>query len=897
MFKILAAWVAFVGPAAPPAPTAINAHSSPNPSAPGVTVTVSGNVQTIPPGFSTPTGQILLTENSVALLQPQPVVGGGNFSISLSGLAVGTHNILVTFSGSGSFMQSQTPVLQIVGATMTTVSASPSNPQYGTAITLTAVVTASASGSPTPQGSVAFNDGSSPLGTKSLAGSSASIVLPTQLLPGPHQITAVFTPSDGNSLTSTSSILNLSVLPAATSVTATASPNPANIGQPITLNITVAQASGAPKPTGTVSVKNSTQTLATAQLSNGSATATVTLSKGGNVILELDYSGDAIYAPAIGSIEPAGNQITSTLSLTANPASITFGQSVTMTAQVGPSPPIGASAPTGQVQFSDENTGFGPALLANATASLTIPNLPGGSHQFSASYAGDASWTSSKATATVVVNRANSSLNLTSNVVSPFVAQSVTLTATLGGTNALIPPGGTVQFADGAHILGSATASSGKATLAISFSQAGSHALTATYAGDSNYLGATGSLTQNVNPLTGALSLSYSPASATFGETVTLSVTLSAPAAGNLASPTGLIQILDGSISIGSFPVTGSGASTTISSFSPGAHALSATYGGDANWQPAQSGIVIMVIGPCPTTTTIASSPASATDTQMTLVASVAPGHTVPVPPTGAIQFSDQATGTILATSTLANGSATATVPVTSDPVIATYSGDNNFATSTSAPLSRIAVVNAAAFTAQSFAPDELVSIFGSNLGTGGTSVNIVDASGIAQPATLFYAGPTQINLAMPTTLVDGAATLTVTTSSGATFRSAITVARVAPGIFSADASGQGQAAAQILRVHSDGSQTVESVAGPIVLGTDPAYLVLYGTGIRRALSVICDIGSQSLTPVYAGPQPQFQGLDQIDVLLPAILQGGGKMNVSISADGKLSNTVTLVFQ
>src|SRR5205807_9391579 len=117
----------------------------------------------------------------------------------------------------------------------------------------------------------------------------------------------------------------------------------------------------------------------------------------------------------------------------------------------------------------------------------------------------------------------------------------------------------------------------------------------------------------------------------------------------------------------------------------------------------------------------------------------------------------------------------------------------------------------------------------------------------------------------------------------------------VAPGLFTAAANGKGPAAAQIIRVHADGSQTVENAsATPINLGSDTVYLVLYGTGIRNRSStagVTCTINGLKLPVTYAGPQPQFPGLDQVDVLLPAALKGAGTVEVSISVDGQASNT------
>lgn len=121
----------------------------------------------------------------------------------------------------------------------------------------------------------------------------------------------------------------------------------------------------------------------------------------------------------------------------------------------------------------------------------------------------------------------------------------------------------------------------------------------------------------------------------------------------------------------------------------------------------------------------------------------------------------------------------------------------------------------------------------------------------------------------------------------------------VVPGIFTANASGQGPAAAQAMCVQPDGSQTVESVTNGIDLRSGAVYLLLCATGLRHRSSldgVVCNISGRSLPVVYAGPQSEFPGLDQVNVLLPASLAGAGTVNVSLSVDGVISNTAKLLF-
>ena len=78
----------------------------------------------------------------------------------------------------------------------------------------------------------------------------------------------------------------------------------------------------------------------------------------------------------------------------------------------------------------------------------------------------------------------------------------------------------------------------------------------------------------------------------------------------------------------------------------------------------------------------------------------------------------------------------------------------------------------------------------------GGATVTIRDSLGTEQLASLFFTSPGQINCHIPAGLAPGAANVTVTTTSGAEINGALQIANVAPGLFSASATGQGVAAA-----------------------------------------------------------------------------------------------------
>lgn len=241
-----------------------------------------------------------------------------------------------------------------------------------------------------------------------------------------------------------------------------------------------------------------------------------------------------------------------------------------------------------------------------------------------------------------------------------------------------------------------------------------------------------------------------------------------------------------------------------------------------------------------------------------------------------------------------------------------------------------VATVSAASFLGVELAPESIVAAFGSNLATGvaiastvplpttllGTKVVVRDSAGTSRDAALFFVAPTQINYQVPPGTANGTATITVTVNNNTVAAGSITVSTVAPGLFSANSSGQGVAAAVVLRIKSNGAQIFEAVsrfdqaAGGFVpveidMGTaagDLVYVLFYGTGFRKRTSagnISVNLGGaiRALNPGNfedAAAVDGFIGLDQANVLLPASLAGRGVINISFTVDGKPSNTIQL---
>jgi uncharacterized repeat protein (TIGR01451 family) len=191
-----------------------------------------------------------------------------------------------------------------------------------------------------------------------------------------------------------------------------------------------------------------------------------------------------------------------------------FGQSVTFTATVTNTGTTTAT-PTGTVQFSVDGVPFGAAVplsgsgtaamaTSSATATLSVSGSP---HTVKAVYTNiDGNFSGSSGTLSQTVNPAPTSTTVTSSVNPSIFGQSVTFTATVANTAgagiSTATPTGSVQFMDGASLLGTPQPVSGlgTATMTTSALTAGSHSIISVYANvDGNFKGsASTTLTQVV---------------------------------------------------------------------------------------------------------------------------------------------------------------------------------------------------------------------------------------------------------------------------------------------------------------------------------------------------------------------------------------------------------------
>jgi hypothetical protein len=761
--------------------TTTSLTSSINPTVFGQATTFTATVSPVAPFTQTPTGNVTFFDGASTLATV--ALAGGVATLTTSSLAVGSHAVTATFNASTPYTASTSSVVtQVVNkaATTSTLASSPNPSAFGQSVTLTATVSASAPGTGTPGGSVTFFDGASSLGTVALAGGTASLSM-SNLSTGAHSLTVAYGGSASFNA-STSSVLTQNVNAAATATTLASGTNPSVAGQAVTFVSTVSVvAPGAGSPSGTVTFFDGASSIGTGAISGGIATfATSSLGVGSHTITAT-YNGNASFAASTSSpITQTVNLASSATSVVSSTNPTRYGQSTTFTATVAAVAPA-SGTPGGTVTFFDGAASIGSATLSGGLATLAVTTLDAGAHAITASYGGDSAFDGSTSSVlTQTVNPAQTSTAIASSVNPSAFGQAVTFTASV---TALLPGGGTptgsVTFLDGAGSIGSAALVNGVAILTTSSLAVGAHSISAAYGATQNFNGSTSSsLNQTVTQANSAVSVASSTNPSVIGQAVTFTATVAAVAPGG-GTPGGSVTFSDGATSLGTVALSGGVATVTTSALSVGTHAITATYGGSAQYVGSSGGIS-QLVNKASTAVAIASSVnPSAFGQSVTFSAAVtvvAPGAALP---TGTVTFLDGA-GT-LGTGTLdASGNATfatSALAVGAHAITARYEGDAKLDGSTSAPLTE--TVSAAATSValassvnpstfgQSVSLTATVTVTGAGSGAPSGNVTFRDGTTVIGTASLGVSGvATLATSALPV----GARTITATYNGDASF-------------------------------------------------------------------------------------------------------------------------------
>ncbi len=866
-------------------------------------------------GIAAPTGTVTFSDGSTYLATitvgsdgKAPLVlpsASGTAGSTLPPLAVGTHSIVAVYNGDANYVAATATALSVVvGKAATSIALTSNSAQTGQAVSLAAAVSVVSPGSATPAGTLDFTVGGNAItACTGIAVQSGVGTCNTTLSQSGDYTIGVSYSGDANTAASTAT-MQLTVGKATPTVQAAFLPASPMYSMAVTVTTTLASIGGLPTPSGTVIFTVDTAAGVTVPVgADGRASLALssTLAAGSHTVTST-YSGDTTYAAATASA------LAVVIAKAMTNTSLTASSGASLTATVALLPPA-SGAPTGMVQFFQSGLAIGTAPLAqvgvNFVATLTPASQTG---SFWAVYQGDTNCAGSASQLATLTSSAQVSLSSDRNPSS--AGQPVVFTVRVSGTTGAATPTGSVQLTSDGASLGTASLTDGLATLVATTLEVGSHTIVASYSGDSTYAAATATLVQVVSKSATSISLSADPQATVFGQPVTLTA--------QTGVSSGTVKFLDGDAALSSAQVASGTATLVVSTLPVGTHSLTASWTGDTASDAAVSAAVSLTVNKAQTVTKLEVSGS----TLRAAVTAVAPGAGTP---TGNVKFLDSATNLIVAAAALDAGVAATPTPSSAGSLVAVYGGDANFLASNSASVAALAALNAASYAKSSFAPDEIVTLFGSNLAAttesatsgsakslGGTTVTITDFGGAKYDADLLFVSPDQATFVMPAGIASGPATVVIANPGRSPLSVTVTVAPVAPGIFTLNSTGEGVAAAQAIRVRAGGIQDAPQQVGifdktqnlwipmPIDLGDpgDTVYLMLYGTGLRHySQPPVCTIGGQKVTIAYAGAQGGFAGVDQVNLVLPQSLRGAGTVDLTLTVDGVTSNIVTLAFQ
>ncbi len=474
------------------------------------------------------------------------------------------------------------------------------------------------------------------------------------------------------------------VVQGATTTTVTGTPEPSIFGETVTFTIEVDPIAPATMGvTGIVELDIDGTVMQLTLDGNQDATFTTSSLQVGAHSITATYLGDVNYTGSTDSGTHNVGQAPTTVAVASSPNPSVFGQPVTFTATVTATG--SAATPVGTVRF-EIGGHVQTVALVGGSASVTISDLPVGSHTGAVFYEGTPSFSVSDLDPipTHVVSKAGSSIALTSDPTTPVSGQPLSLTATVSAAAPGVgTPTGTVTFTvDGAAPVTVALVN-GVATLGGLSLTGGAHTIVVGYGGDANFNASTSSVNRTIAAGGTTTTVTASPTTVNFGQPITFTATVQsvAPATGD---PKGTVEfVIDGNAPI--VAQLQSPASITVPSLSAGQHTVVVNYMGNAQFTGSTTqlsgGVTVL---PGEVTLTITSSPNPAVQGEpVTITVTVQPVPPATGPVTGTVQLVIDGGAPI--TVPIVNGVATFTstaLSIGSHTVSASYTGGGNFAAS-----------------------------------------------------------------------------------------------------------------------------------------------------------------------------------------------------------------------
>jgi len=523
----------------------------------------------------------------------------------------------------------------------------------------------------------------------------------------------VFNPPPGGG---TSNPVTFTINPASTTTTITSSVPSSVFGQAVTFTATVAaQAPGSGTPSGNVTFfVNGASVAATALNGSGQATYITSTLPVTSHTIAATYAGSSNYTGSTsGTLTQTVNPATTTTTLFTSGTPSVFGQAVTFTATVAAQAP-GSGTPSGNVTFFVNGASVAsPALNGSGQATYITSTLPVVSHTITATYGGSGNYNvSTSGTLTQTVNPASTTTTLVTSGTPSVFGQAVTFTATVAAQapGSGTPNGNVTFFVNGAPVFTPTLSVSGQAAYLTSTLAVGTHAITATYGGSGNYnVSTSGILTQTVNRANVTVQFgAFNPTTSVVGQPVNVPVTVTAAAPGS-GTPTGVVTVTASLSENCTVTLSGGSGSCNLTLTAAGTRTLTASYGGDPNFNTGTA-TTNYIVNRANTNTIIT----SAVPPQPTLGQTLAVSYSVSVVAPGAGSPAGNVTvsaGSDSCTDTVAAGSCTLTFrdpPGTGNRTLtAVYAGNSNFNGSTSAAIPITVTLPTVQFSAATYSVNE----------------------------------------------------------------------------------------------------------------------------------------------------------------------------------------------
>jgi hypothetical protein len=515
-------------------------------------------------------------------------------------------------------------------------------------------------------------------------------------------------------------------------------------GSPVSASVKVAAVSGI--PTGDVSINALAPngSVQSGTLQNGAYTTSLGNFPGGAYSVQAHYAGDGSYAasdsnPITLTVTPESSTTalqsllytpaTGSTSTVSNGGSYPYGGMFLIRATVAGL--SGKGVATGNVTLTDSGSPLDGGLFRLNSTSNTedqTRTLAPGTHVITAAYAGDASFNAStSAPLTINITKATTSGTVQTNLPVLSAAGVLVLTAQISARGygssqqqgyGMNPPSGMVTFISNGRAVGSAAltpkgfpsvssdVSSISFTLPASQLTVGSNSVTINYGGDANYAPSTSA------PISVTVTSSTQAATTTIVTLSTASVaqggsfTFTGNVSPHSPQPSGTVTFAsDGQLISQPVPLFNGVGSVSASSVSipAGVHQITAIYSGDSNYQASVSAPASFTVNAAtlPSVTTIGMASSSVVQgATVAITTSITPAAPVP---TGTVRR--MVDGTLYGSPVVLTG-ATMSIPLPTDTlqsgahvVRIVYSGDGNYAASTSAPLTLTLMGSVGSFT------------------------------------------------------------------------------------------------------------------------------------------------------------------------------------------------------